>query len=61
MTTPAQMKGLQYAVENGKPYPITGYRHNARQWAMWQRMVADGLLKKDLSITAKGRKVLANG
>lgn len=57
--TPARKKALTLAAETGKPYPRANYRHNNLEWQMWQNMIADGLLKKDLSITAKGRKALS--
>lgn len=56
--TPGQKMALQRAADTGKPF-AQPYRHNKKQWQMVLNLRDAGLLKNDLSITAKGRKALA--
>lgn len=56
--TAAQIDSLKLSARTGKPYIRKNYRHNARQWEMWQRMIADGLLTDILTITPKGHEAL---
>lgn len=56
--TAAQRNALERAAVTGKPFAMP-YRHNSRQWQMVLNLRDAGFLKKDFSITAKGRKALA--
>lgn len=55
--TAAQKTALRRAADTGKPF-AQPYRHNSRQWQMVLNLRDAGLLKKDLSISEKGRKAL---